>query len=692
MTVPMAVARHLTAPFAVLVAGMVMPSADAQPRLPARSSLIAERGAVTPGSNVVVAVRQRLAPGWHSYWRNPGNVGQATRIAWRLPAGWRAGEIAWPTPHRYRMGEFTNFVYSDEVVLPVRIAIPADAPPGLARLDATVTSLLCRDLCIPSRETVSLTLNIAAANGPRSADAAAIADSLGRIERRRRAIGVVARDERGGWRIAAPGVTQAAAFFPFEAQGVDSDAPITVRETRDGVVVTLASRRGATSPRRIAGILAGGEGRSDIALVATAGTLPDWATGDGDGAAGSGVLALFGYLILAFGGGVILNAMPCVFPILAGKVAALAGSAGERGALRREALAYCAGCLVAFIALAATLMALRAMGQAAGWGFQLQSPLVVALLALVMLASALNLAGVFEAGLGLQRAAGNARVGTDAGGGFLTGVLAAVVAAPCTAPLMAPAIGWALTQPAPVALAVFATLGLGLGLPFLVLAWMPGAARSMPRPGPWLARLRQALAFPMLAGAAWLTWVFVVQKGAAALPGLFAAFIALALALWCWGVGQRVMRGGRWYAAAALVTVTAIPGGLVLAVASPAPVTAATTGERWSSARIAALRAEGRPVLLDVTAAWCITCKVNERVALNSEEVRRAMARTGARVVTADWTRSDPAITRLLADHGRSGVPFYLLYTPDGREIELPQILTPRVVARAIDGALSKEK
>lgn len=675
------------------LAGHASAAVGPEPSL-VRSELISARATVAAGSQIVVAIRQRLSPGWHSYWRNPGNIGQATRVSWSMPEGWRAGDIQWPTPHVYRLSGMMNFVYSNDVVLPSTITVPTDAPLRPVRLEAVVTSLLCRDVCVPTRETLSLQLNVAAKAGPPSQSASIIEQSLSRITNRATAAGVFRDEGSGRITIALPSVTGAepATFFPFEGQGIDTDARTGLRFAHEGAILTLGLKPGAPMPKRISGLVSLGGGKPDVVISASRGVLPSWAM-EQSGDSGARGAYLIGFLLLAFGGGLILNAMPCVFPLLAGKVATLATGIGDRRALRREALAYCLGSITAFLILAAILIGLRAMGHAAGWGFQLQSPIVIAVLALVMLASALNLAGLFEAGLLLQRTAGSVRVGSNDIGAFLTGVLAAIVAAPCTAPLMAPAIGWAVTQPASVALSVFAALGLGLGIPFLVLTWIPGADRLMPRPGPWLSYLRQALAFPMLGGAAWLVWIFVVQRGANGLPGLLAALIGLALTLWCWGVSQRSGPGARWRLAAFLAAVTLVPGGLLLGLTGPAAAALAsgTPAENWTPRRVQALRGEGHPVLVDVTAAWCITCKVNETVALDSATVRQAMRRTGARILKADWTQPDARIEQFLSDHGRSGVPFYLLYAPDGREIELPQILSPQIVAAALNAASGKE-
>lgn len=663
----------------------------AQPDL-LRSELVAERAVIAPGQTVTVAVRQRIAPGWHTYWRNPGKIGQATRVTWTLPDGWRAGEIAWPTPQVYRLGSFVSFVYADEVLLPAPITAPAGVVEGPVRLKAEVASLLCRDVCVPARETLFLDLRVASASGPPTPEATAIHRTLGGIAGRSRAVGVY-RVDGDRITVAAPGVsgTGAAAFFPNEGQGVDTDGPASVGFGPQGATITLMRSPAAIVPTRLEGVLAR-TGEPDVAVTASPGAIPGWAKSGSVQPTWKWSADLAGAILLALAGGAILNVMPCVFPILAGKVAAAASAGGSRSRLRREALAYAGGTLAAFLALAATLIAVRAAGHAAGWGFQLQSPAVVAGLAMVMVASALNLAGVFEAGLFLQRAGGRLRLDSSDAGAFLTGALAAVVAAPCTAPLMAPAIGWALTQPPAAALAVFAALGLGLAIPFVVLAWTPGAERLLPCPGRWLAGLRQVLAFPMLGGAAWLIWIFAMQRGAQSLPGLFAALISVAFGLWCWGASQRSQRAWRWRIGAAAALVAVAPAGLANGLSGkPASQVAIAEDERWTPERVRQLQAEGRPVLVDVTAAWCVTCQVNQAAALDHPDVRAALQRTGGRILKADWTRPDPAIEQLLAEHGRSGVPFYLLHAADGRVIELPQILTPQIVAQALARAQHKE-
>ncbi|HRD29916.1 MAG TPA: thioredoxin family protein, partial [Caulobacter sp.] len=400
-------------------------------------------------------------------------------------------------------------------------------------------------------------------------------------------------------------------------------------------------------------------------------------------------------LLFAFLGGVILNLMPCVFPILSMKATALAGHAHEAKAARHQGLAYLAGVLATFLALAGTLIALKAAGAAVGWGFQLQSPVAVAVLAVLMLLVALNLSGVFEIGTSLQgvggRLADNSR---GLLGSFLTGVLAVVVAAPCTAPFMGPAMGFALTQSPLVSLAVFAFLGLGLAAPFVALSFAPALLRLMPRPGPWMETLRNVLAFPMYGTAAWLTWVLAQQTGSLGLGMGLAAAVMAAFAAWLFGRSQRrekapLQRGLSilaLLAAAGLIYGLAIAPRATVALTEAAPQTRADLpSEPWSPERVTALRAEGRPVFVNFTAAWCVTCQVNDAAAISRPAVAEAFKTAGAVYLVADWTNRDATIAAALAEHGRAGVPLYLVYGADGAPpTVLPQLLTEGMVVQAI--------
>jgi thiol:disulfide interchange protein DsbD len=406
-------------------------------------------------------------------------------------------------------------------------------------------------------------------------------------------------------------------------------------------------------------------------------------------------LGLVSAAVFAFLGGLILNLMPCVFPVLAMKAASLAGHGHDQGEARRQGLAFGAGALATFLALAAALIALKAAGSAIGWGFQLQSPAVVAVLALLMLAVALNLFGLFEVGSSLQGVGSGLAARGGLAGAFFTGALAVVVAAPCTAPFMGPALGWALTQTPVVALVIFAALGLGFAAPFVAVTFVPGLLSRLPRPGPWMDAFRKALAFPMLAAVAWLVWVLTLQAGTDALIRILAAAIVVGLAAWLAGAAQRQAVMGR--RPVALVVGAALSAAVALfAAVGPgyAEAGAATSAkadvpyEPYSPARLAELRAQGRPVLVNYTAAWCVSCQVNDRVALSTQGVAQALKAGNVAYLKADWTRKDADIAAELARFGRAGVPLYLVYGARGAEPTiLPSILTEGIVVRALKAA-----
>ena len=671
-----------------------------------QTQLVAETRGATPGSTVYVALVQKIDAGWHTYWRNPGDAGEATTLAWTLPGGWRAGDIVWPAPKRLPLGPLMNYGYEGQVLLPVPIEIPADARPGqVERLTAKAQLLVCADVCVPQDANVALDLPVVAgaatadpvwgpaiaktlADAPKAADIAAAYQSTG-----------------GSLKIALAGAALAghpaagAYFYPYDAETLDQAKPQAIDRGDSGF--TLAASAGAAfqkgPPAEIQGVIETADGAA-FEVTAKPGPPPPGSGGLGapsePAKMGLAVAALFAFL-----GGIILNLMPCVFPILSMKAAAFAGHGGETMGAREQGLAFAGGVLASFLALAGLLMAARAAGQAVGWGFELQSPMVTGALALVILAAALNLSGLFEVGASAQGL--GAKLASRGGivGAAFTGALAVVVAAPCTAPFMGPALGFALTQSPATGLAVFAALAVGFALPFTALAFTPALIRRLPRPGPWMDVLRKGLAFPMYGTAAWLVWVLGAQTDRTSLAAVFAAAVALAFAAWIWGAAQRRVASGRraWVvnglAALALFAAVAV---LVVAPYGPPPqqgaaaaeTVAGIAAEPWSAEKVAALQAQGKPVLVDFTAAWCVTCQVNEQVALNTGEAAQAFKRTGAVLLKADWTNRDAAIAKALADQGRVGVPLYLVYAPGGGAPKvLPQLLTSGIVAEALDDA-----
>ena len=662
--------------------------------------------AAIPGSTLYVALRHKITPGWHTYWRNSGDAGQATSIRWTLPEGWTAGEIVWPKPSRHFTGPLMNYVHEGDVYLPVPIQVPADAKPGPAMLIAEAAFLVCAEICVPEDATVSLTIPIAgsAALDPRFGQT--VSDALAAAPK---AVGLNATFQRDGAantiRLSVAGdpvkVTDVgrAYFFPYDAGVIDHARPQLAERGPEGLTLTLPQAVVA-EPAMLSGVLSLGdqayvvEASLGAPLPATTGLSAAVATNPEQGGAVAGGMGLLTAVLFAFAGGLILNLMPCVFPVLSMKAAALARHAEHPATARIQGLAFLGGVLASFLLLAGLLIAARAGGEAVGWGFHLQSPGVIAGLCLLMLLVGLNLSGVFEVGLSAQ---GVGASGPNDGvvGATFTGALAVVVAAPCTAPFMAGAIGWAMTQTPAVTLLIFGVLGLGLAAPFVALSFAPGLFRLLPKPGAWMDVFRRVLAFPMYAAAGWLAWVFAVQAGINALPLLFGAAIALAFGAWAWGLSQGSEKKLFARIAAAVGLVLAVPLAAVGAsmtapeAAEAAPSSAALPTEAWSPARVAALQAEGKPVFVDFTAAWCVTCQVNERTVLNGARVTEAFLRTGAVMLKADWTNRNAEIANALTAQGRSGVPLYLVYGRAGEPVILPQLLTEGMVVKALEKAQS---
>ena len=679
-------------------------AAAQEPTAHARVSLLADVRGVLPGQPFSVGVRFEIDRGWHIYWQNPGDSGQAPRIDWQLPPGFAAGDVEWPYPEQVSPPPVVTYGYARQVVLPVTMT----PPPGLAgpvTVRARVQYLVCKDLCLPEQAELALELPVLDRAQPDPAGQRAIAAARARLPRQWPALTVdAARFERHvylSWPAALG--SGAVRFFPDREGQFRHSAGQVLERVGDRLRLTLTAT--ALPLERLTGVLVDprgwdGAGRVPAVAVDVPVRLLDQAPAAGQPVAarakqpatgGMGLALAAGLALL---GGLILNLMPCVFPVLSVKVLSFIQLAhGDPGRVRRHGLAFLAGVLVSFWLLAGLLLALRAAGGGVGWGFQLQSPGFVAAMALLLTAVGLNLLGAFEVGLGLARLAGSAPQPAGYPGSFLTGVLAVLVATPCTAPFMGTALGFALARPAPEALAIFTALGLGMALPYLLLAEMPGLLARLPRPGAWMVTLRQGLAFPLFATAVWLAWVLGRQAGVDAVALLLLAALGVGLAAWGAGHLQRGTR--RWLPGAVVLAGLGIAAVLGFAAAmrpveSAAPVRAASPAagidwQPWSAPRVTELRAAGRPVFVDFTAAWCISCQVNKQVALDTPAVARRFAELGVVALQADWTRYDPAITEALAGFGRSGVPLYVYYPPGGEPKLLPAVLTPATVLAALD-------
>ena len=673
------------------------------------ASLPASGGTITAGLHL------RPDPGWHAYWVNPGDAGLPATLRWALPDGFSAAEPRFPTPHVIPFGELVTYGFDEPILLLADITTPAGLSVGdTYTLTARARWVVCDDqLCVPEQANVAVTLPVGdGATVP--AQAATFAAARAKVPPR---VDWPARYERIGDQVrVAVGVPDTASnmreAYLFVAQKRlvrygRQEASFTPR----GVVFGMEAGLRLEDDIQFPAVLAFKDGDAEQAVwlnVRAGDDLPGLAAGaDGSGQAAAGDatpggqlpggLSLGYALLFAFLGGIVLNLMPCVFPILSMKALSLVHTAhADRRAARQGGYLYTAGILVAFAAVGSALLVLRGAGEQIGWGFQMQSAAVNLALALLMLAIALNLLGVYEFGARLAGAGGSLASGGDRKTAFFTGLLAVVVATPCTAPFMAAALGYALVQPAAVALAIFLLLGFGLAFPYLLLSCIPAVGRSLPRPGPWMATFRNVLAFPMFATAVWLFWIIGNQLGADAMAmGLLAA-LAFGFALWAYGRVFGNARPWAWRGVAVAGLAAALLLGWKMPDYKSAPgedhggALGQLALEPFTPERVTGYIDAQQPLFLYFTADWCVSCKVNERVALASDTVGDAFRTRGIKVVEGDWTNEDPVITAWLRRYGRVGVPLYL-YFPSGSSLDaaavLPQILVPDTVIDAIDAA-----
>jgi thiol:disulfide interchange protein DsbD len=698
--------------------------------------LVGETGSVGPGQTIWVALELNIRDGWHTYWRNPGDSGQATSLAWTLPPGVTAGGIVWQTPHRFEIPPLVNYGYARHVMHLVPITAPRNLKPGLPlTLSAKASYLVCSDVCIPEDANLELTLPTSATAGSGDPTEAALFAAARALLPRTAPAATSARVSDGQLVItlgkewgAALAQIESLAFFPYDEGSIEYAAPQTLSRTPDSVELSMKLGYQPPTGAELGGVLVATEhsGNDTVtvpleiaahitgvaataskapATAPTSAATPARAATAAPPAGTAESLSLPSLLLLAIAGGLILNLMPCVFPVLSIKAIGLVEqSKKDPAAVRAKGLLFAAGVTASMLTLATVLLALRAGGEEIGWGFQLQSPLFVTLMVYLLLAVGLNLSGVFEVGGGLAGLGDELTHGASYRASFFTGVLTTLVATPCTAPFMAAAVGAALTQSPLTAVAIFAALGVGLSLPYLLLSFAPWTRRALPKPGAWMDTLKQLFAFPMYGSAAWLLWVLAQQTSALGLGAALGGAILVALAAWAFQKSKMSSAGGR---ATALATAVAA---VVLAVLLPvrysgdaaAAQTAATPAgggaahapdaEGWipyDPAKVAALAAAGHPVLVNFTASWCLTCLVNERSAFSDAAVQAVFRDKGVTLVKGDWTNRDPRITKALAEFGRAGVPLYVVYnstTGAATPTVLPQLLTAGVVRDAFAG------
>ncbi|QXL84256.1 protein-disulfide reductase DsbD [Comamonas sp. NLF-1-9] len=680
-----------------------------------RAELVAQAPeGVAPGKPLTLGLLLEHQPDWHTYWLNPGDSGLPTRLQWTLPAGVDAGEIAWPLPRKIPIGTLANYGYEGQVLLPVPMSVSSLFAPAPGQTQASFTVhaswLVCRMECVPEEGTLTLQLPLAGTTAL-NAEAFAAAEralpaplATGQSSARvsEDAIELQVQGLPAAWR------GQVLDVFP-ETPEVVHNAAEPLQQWQGEVWtarVPLSPERGA-SPELMPVVL-GWQGaglRVPLPVQGSWPPLPEFPAPLPVAAAASAstaaaapalparapVAAAPGVWLLALGGallgGLLLNLMPCVFPILAVKIAGFAGHAGAPRTRRIGALAYAGGVVLSFLALGALMLALRSAGQAVGWGFQLQSPLVVALLAALFTLIGLNLAGVFEVGMLLPSRWATAQARHPVTNAFLTGVLTVAVASPCTAPFMGASLGLTLGLPPVQALGIFVALGLGLAAPYLLASWWPAAARLLPRPGAWMDTFKRVLAFPMFATVVWLVWVLGRQSGIDGAAALLALLVALALAVW----SLTLRGGGRWLLAplsiAAGAWLLTVWGPKVVEMQAPSTLAATQSEDGWQTWRAGLpeeLLSQGRAVFVDYTAAWCVTCQYNKKTTLANAEVRGDFAAKRIALLEADWTRQDPAITASITSFGRSGVPLYVLYAPGRAPVVFSEILGVRELRAAL--------
>ncbi len=691
-------AALLAALLALPPAGVAHTQDTEDPSPHSNAELVSEVGTIAPGRPFTIALRLTMDPRWHSYWRNPGDAGGTTTIEWHLPEGFTSGDIQWPHPRRIEAPPLVSYGYDEEVLLLVDITPPPSLAEGaVVTLAARADWVVCEEICLPAAAELELRLRVRAgpvAPNPRWSDAFAATRRLLPVRpdgweiRAWRGTGdfVLAATAPEGWDGSPEGVY----FFPARAGTIAHAAPQAL--SRDGRTFRLSlvtSEYLHESVSRLEGVLLAPPGTSWRAGVEAPALAVDAPVTIGPPTA---AVTLITALLFAIAGGLILNLMPCVFPVLSIKILGFVEQGGaDRTAIRAHGLAFAGGVITSFGVLGAILLGIRAGGTLVGWGFQLQSPAFVAFLATLFFVLGLSLLGALDVGTSLTRL--GALLGPSGGFGtsFASGVLATLVATPCIAPLMGVALGYALTQPPLPTLLIFVSLGLGMALPYVALTAHPALLSRLPRAGGWMVTLRQLLAFPLFATALWLVWVFGRQTGLDGATFLAGALLLLAFAIWVvWRWPRSRVRRRRWALSRGLAAAAAVAAALLAlrgTASQPTPVVD-DTWQPFSSAHVAGLRASGRPVFIDFTAAWCLTCKVNERVVLATDEIEQAFRQRGVTLFKADWTRQDPEITRALESFGRSGVPLYVLY-PGGRyntAVVLPVILTKDIVLDALEG------
>ena len=652
---------------------------------PVQAELVSRFHDAVPGTEFEIGLLLRHDSKWHTYWKSTGDTGLPTRIQWSLPQGWNASEILWPTPAVFKIGDLVNYGYGDEVLLPVRISVPASAKVGSVQdIKAEVSWLMCADQCVPGKASLTLAVQVADKDGgatkastlfeaSHTAMPSPLSDASGVFDPKTHAVRVTFKS------------TEPFHHFYVFAEGDDSvvyGAPQSVSRSADKISVTLQGTDELKAGSQFSGVFAADGGprkggwAGSFSVPLESGTVAAPTVSDDTLQTG---LSSWLAVAMAFIGGLILNVMPCVFPVLSLKILSLVQDR-QRINLPLHGVVFTLGVLLTMLVLAGVLIAVKSAGISVGWGFQLQSPIFVASLA-VIFAISVNLLGWFEFS-GVRVSGGS--YSNSLLNCFATGVLAVVAASPCTAPFMGAALGYALTASIRESIFVFLALGLGMSLPWLVLSLFPVLTAWMPKPGAWMNVFRKLMAIPMLLTMIWLLWVLSQQVSFTALVLYIAAVISLCVCLFLYGKLQFSL-----LTAKLPIVLSAACAVLLFAAASSSlfrqPDAAVQAADAWSPQAVENALEAGKPVFVDFTASWCVTCQANKIAVLDREDIREAFKQHGVVFLVADWTNQNPDITQALESFGRSGVPLYILYSPDGKTTVLPELLTKNIVIEALD-------
>ncbi len=653
---------------------------------PVQAELVSRFHDAVPGTEFEIGLLLRHDSKWHTYWKSTGDTGLPTRIQWSLPQGWHASEILWPTPDVFKIGDLVNYGYGDEVLLPVRISVPASAEVGSVQdIKAEVSWLMCADQCVPGKASLTLAVQVADKDGgatktstlfeaSHTAMPSPLSDASGVFDPKTHAVRVTFKS------------TEPFHHFYVFAEGDDSvvyGAPQSVSRSADKISVTLQGTDELKAGSQFSGVFAADGGprkggwAGSFSVPLESGTVAAPTVSDDTLQTG---LSSWLAVAMAFIGGLILNVMPCVFPVLSLKILSLVQDRQHIN-LPLHSVVFTLGVLLTMLVLAGVLIAVKSAGISVGWGFQLQSPIFVASLAVIFAAISVNLLGWFE--FSCVRVSGGS-YSNSLLNCFATGVLAVVAASPCTAPFMGAALGYALTASIRESIFVFLALGLGMSLPWLVLSLFPVLTAWMPKPGAWMNVFRKLMAIPMLLTMIWLLWVLSQQVSFTALVLYIAAVISLCVCLFLYGKLQFSL-----LTAKLPIVLSAACAVLLFAAASSSlfrqPDAAVQAADAWSPQAVENALKAGKPVFVDFTASWCVTCQANKIAVLDREDIREAFKQHGVVFLVADWTNQNPDITQALESFGRSGVPLYILYSPDGKTTVLPELLTKNIVIGALD-------